>query len=445
MPTQTTQRAQWGSKIGFILAAAGSAIGLGNIWRFPYVTQENGGGIFVLFYLLAVVAIGLPVMLAEITLGRHTGKNPVGAFGAIDPKWKFVGALGVLTGTAILSYYGVVAGWTLGYVLKSAQGELSPEAFGAFVADPVAQVSYMVLFLAVTALVVALGVQKGIERMSRFLMPLLLLLLLGLIVRSLTLPTAAEGLRFYLWPNFEAVSAKTFLFAVGQAFFSLSLGMGAMMTYGGYLSKKENLVSSAVAVVGLDTLIAILAGFLIFPVIGHSLDKGGATLVFVTMIQQFNTMPGGQIVALFFFVLLALAALTSTVSLLEVATAYLTDEWKLSRKFSVAILFLFCSLLAVPSALSLGAVDWLSTLGGKGFLGWFDFLFGNISLTLGALLTCLFLAYRWGVKNAAVEIAEGCSWFEPLLPLWRVLLGVVVPLAILVLLGYMLITGAGLG
>ena len=445
MQTPSDERAQWGSKIGFILAAAGSAIGLGNIWRFPYVTQENGGGMFVLFYLVAVIAVGLPVMLAEITLGRHTRKNPVGAFAAIDPKWKAVGALGVLTGIAILSYYGVVAGWTLGYILKSLQGDLSPEAFGGFVADPVSQIGYMALFLGITALVVALGVQKGIERMSRLLMPLLLLLLLGLIARSLTLPTAAEGLRFYLYPNFETVSAKTFLFAVGQAFFSLSLGMGAMMTYGGYLGKKENLVGSAVAVVSLDTLIAIMAGFLIFPIIGHGLDKGGATLVFVTMIEQFNVMQGGQAVAILFFLLLAVAALTSTVSLLEVATAYLTDEWKLSRKPAVLIVFVLCALLAVPSALSLGAVSWLTTLGGRGFLGWFDFLFGNISLTVGALFTCLFLAYRWGVGNAAKEIAEGCSWFGPFVPVWRVLLGGVVPLAILALLGYMLVTGAGLG
>ena len=439
-------RAHWGSKFGFVLAAAGSAIGLGNIWRFPYVTNENGGGIFVLVYLCAIVLLGLPVMLAELTIGRHTEKNPVGAFAHIAPRWKWVGYLGVITGVAILSYYGVVAGWTVGYIVKSASGDLNPQGFGAFIADPLQQVGYLLLFMALTMSVVAFGVQKGIERMAQVLMPLLLLLMVALIIRGLTLPTAAEGLKFYLYPDIDRISAKTFLFAIGQAFFSLSLGMGAMITYGSYINKKDNLATSALAVVSFDTLIAILAGFLIFPVIGHGLTKGGPTLVFVTMIEQFNLMPGGQWISALFFVLLAIAALTSTVSLLEVATAYLIDEHGLGRRKAVLLIGAVTAALGIPAALSLGAVPGLSSIvGGKGFLDIMDFLFGNVSLTFGALMTCIFLVYRWGIYNAATEVKNGSPTFGKYVVFWRILLGYVAPAAIATMLVYILVTGQGLG
>lgn len=440
------QRAHWGSKLGFVLAAAGSAIGLGNIWRFPYVTNENGGGIFVALYLCAIVVLGLPVMLAELTIGRHTAKSPVGAFGAIAPRWKFVGYLGVATGIAILSYYGVVAGWTVGYVIKSMTGDLVPAGFDAFIADPTLQVGYMVLFMLFTIGVVASGVRAGIERMGQILMPLLLVLMIGLVIRGLTLPTAAAGIKFYLYPDFDAISAKTFVFAIGQAFFSLSLGMGAMITYGSYLSKKDNLATSAVAVVGFDTFIALLAGFLIFPVLGQGVESGGATLVFVTMIEQFNAMAGGRWVALFFFILLSIAALTSTISLMEVATAYVIDEHKVARKKAVCIIGGITVLLGIPSALSLGAVASLSNiLGGKGFLDIMDFLFGNVSLSLGALLTCIFLVYRWGMGNATDEIASTYPGFRKFAGSLRVVLGFLAPAALAAMLVYILVTGEGLG
>lgn len=439
-------RATWGSKLGFVLAAAGSAIGLGNIWRFPYVTYENGGGVFVLLYLVAIASLGLPVMLAELTIGRHTAKNPVGAFRTISPPWRYVGYLGVLTGIAILSYYGVVAGWTIGYVVKSAAGSLDPNGFEAFVADPVLQVGYLVAFVTATVVVVAFGVKNGIERMAQILMPLLLLLMLGLVIRGLTLPTAAEGLRFYLYPDFGAVTVKTVVFAVGQAFFSLSLGMGAMITYGSYINKRDNLATSALAVVSFDTFIALLAGFLIFPVIGSSITKGGPTLVFVTMIEQFNLMAGGRWVALLFFVLLAIAALTSTVSLLEVATSYLVDDRDMTRVKAVVSVGAVTILLGIPSALSLGAVGSLTNLvNGKGFLDIMDFLFGNVSLALGALLTCIFLVYRWGISNASAEVQSAYPGFARFVPLWRILMGFCAPAAIAAMLVYILVTGEGLG
>jgi len=443
-PAQT--RANWGSKLGFVLAAAGSAIGLGNIWRFPYVTNENGGGIFVLLYLLAIVFLGLPVMLAELTIGRHTQQNPVGAFRRISRPWALVGYLGVLTGIAILSYYGVVAGWTVGYVVKSATGQLDPAGFGSFVADPVQQVGYLVLFIALTMGVVASGVKGGIERMAQVLMPLLLLLMLVLLVRGLTLPTAAAGLKFYLYPDLDAISAKTVVFAIGQAFFSLSLGMGAMITYGSYLSRKDNLATSALAVVAFDTTIAIMAGFLIFPVIGHGLTSGGPTLVFVTMIEQFNGMAGGRWIALFFFILLSIAALTSTVSLLEVATAYLVDEFSMARRKAVTLIGAVVVILGIPAALSLGAVPGLTDIiKGKGFLDLMDFAFGNLALALGALLTCIFLAFRWGVSNASREVLSSYPGFKRFILPWRILVGGVAPVAIATMLIYILVTGEGLG
>ncbi|MCD6499835.1 MAG: sodium-dependent transporter [Deltaproteobacteria bacterium] len=440
-----TQRPHWGSKMGFILAAAGSAIGLGNIWRFPYITQQNGGGIFVIVYLLAVLFIGLPVMLGEITIGRHTQRNPVGAYGRIAPGWRFVGALGIISGLGILSYYSVVAGWTIGYAVKSIGGSLDPNGFGAFLGDWRQQIGYLAAFSLLTSFVVASGVQAGIERMARVLMPLLFLLMLGLIIRGLTLPTAGAGLKFYLMPDVDKLTTKTFLFAVGQAFFSLSLGMGAMLTYGAYLKKEDNLVTCAVAVVALDTLIALMAGFLIFPVIGHGLHKGGPSLVFVTMIAQFSHMTGGTVTAILFFVLLALAALTSTVSLMEVFISYLIDEWHMRRLSAVVLTGTLSFALGVPSALSLGAVPSLThIIHGKGFLDIFDFAFGNLALTLGGLLMCIVLIYRWGFRHAADEVLGSSPKFRPFAQTWKILLQYVAPVAIAGLLIYCLVTGTGL-
>ncbi len=430
-------RAHWGSKLGFVLAAAGSAIGLGNIWRFPFVTQQNGGGIFVLIYILFVAIIGFPVMLGELTIGRHTQKNPVGAYKSLAKGWVWLGYLCVAGGIGILSYYGVVAGWTVGYLVKSMTGDLDPQGFGKFLANAPLQIGYLVLFIGITGAVVAAGVQKGIERMSEVLLPLLFVLMIGLIIRAFTLPNAMEGLKFYLMPDFSKISASTFLAATGQAFFSLSLGMGAMITYGSYLDKKDNLVTSAIAVVSADTLIAILAGLLIFPVIGHGLGKGGPSLVFVTMIEQFSQMQGGQIVAILFFLLLAIAALTSTVSLMEVGVAYLVDEHGLSRPKAVGILMVPLLALGIPAALSLGAVDSLSNIvGGKGFLDIMDFVFGNLGLTIGALFMCIFLVYRWGIWKAAKEVLSGSPGFGKYVWVWKLLLGYVVPAFIVSLLVY---------
>ncbi|RMF58891.1 MAG: sodium-dependent transporter, partial [Calditrichaeota bacterium] len=356
MVQSSEQRGQWSSKIGFIFAAAGSAIGLGNIWRFPYITGENGGAAFILIYLLCVVLICLPYMFAELALGRATQKNPVGAIRAITPGslWVGIGVLGVLTGLFILSFYAVIAGWAFGYIFKTLFNESTP--FQQFIATPMLDIGLTALFMLFTIMVVYGGVQGGIERWSKLLMPMLLILLIALIIRSVTLPGAETGIEFLLKPDFSKLTGKSFLAALGQAFFSLSLGMGLMITYGSYLSKKDNMVTSAVWVAIFDTVIALLAGFMIFPALfafGKQPDAG-PTLIFIVLPELFQKMFMGNVIGALFFLLLSIAALTSTISLLEVPVAYVVDEMGWKRKRTVWIAGGAAFLLSVPSALSQG-------------------------------------------------------------------------------------------
>ena len=414
-------RGEFSSKIGFIFAAAGSAIGLGNIWRFPYVTGQNGGAAFVFVYLISIVLICLPYMFGELSLGRFTQRNPVGAIRAVRPgsPWVGVGALGVLTGFFILSYYGVIAGWTLGFIFKTFNGHT--ENFQQFIADPVSVIPLFLLFILFTILVVYGGVQNGIERWSKILMPVLFVLMILLIVRSVTLEGAGKGLEFYLKPDFSKITGTTVLAALGQAFFSLSLGMGAMVTYGSYLSKKDNMVTSGVSVAIFDTMIALLAGFIIFPAlfaVGEKPDAG-PSLVFITLPKIFAQMPLGNWIGAAFFILLSIAALTSTISLLEVAVSYMVDERKWRRKLAVWLVGGISFLIGLPSALSQGAVDAFTHLpffGGKSFLDLMDFIWGNVSLALGALLLSIFIGWVWGIDQAIEEINTGNGRFKDNIP-----------------------------
>lgn len=429
-------RGAWTSRFGFILAAAGSAIGLGNIWRFPYITGMYGGAAFVLVYLVCVFAIGIPLLIAELTLGRHTSLNPVGAIRAVSKSrfWPLVGYLGVITGVGILSYYAVIAGWTVGYIFRTIAH--SSTGFGSFVADPVVEIGYFALFLLLTAGVVVGGVERGIERWSKILMPLLLVILLGLIAFALTLEGASGGVEFYLKPDLSKISGSTILAALGQAFFSLSLGMGTMITYGSYISKRENLALSAAGVALADTLIAVLAGLVIFPAlfsVGQAPTQGPG-LVFNVLPKIFEMMPGGTIVGVFFFILLAIAALTSTVSLLEVPVAFLVDQKKWSRRKAVVIVTLIVFIVGLPSALSQGAIPALGSVawfGGMDFLGMMDFLFGNLSLTLGGLLLAILVGWIWGTRRASEELLLGAGpWYAALAPGWSFMLKFVCPLFI---------------
>lgn len=451
MSAPSAPSGQFGSRIGFILAAAGSAIGLGNIWRFPYTTGQYGGAAFVLVYLGFVLLIGIPVLLAELSIGRASGKNPVGAFRALDPGggkgWTWVGGMGVLTGFGILSFYSVIAGWTLSYLGRaltgSFAGTMSPdqcnEIFEQVIGSPLETVGMAAAFLVLTAVVVRAGVSGGIERASKVLMPLFFVILVVLAVRAVTLPGGGAGLRFLFEPDFDKLSGEAVMSALGQALFSLSLGMGAMITYGSYLGKREGLGMAGVSVAVFDTGIAVLAGVMIFPALASvgEAPSGGPGLVFVAMPAIFDKLPAGQVFGVAFFALLAVAALTSTISLLEVVVAYFVGERGWPRERAVWVVTGACLLLAIPSALSQGAVPGLGKLAfGQSFLDLMNILFGNIALSLGALLIALFAGWRWGARKALDEM-NGL----PMGGLWALAIKVLCPIAIGGVMIYILATG----
>jgi len=453
MATTSADREQWGSRLGFILAAAGSAIGLGNIWRFPYVTAENGGGAFVVVYLICIALICLPYLFAELALGRNSQKNPVGAIAAIKKgtPWVLVGGLCVLTGVFILSYYGVVAGWALGYIFKAfvAPSVESAAYFRSFVESPTTVIPLAAAFMLFTILVVYSGVEDGIERWAKVLMPILLVLMFVVIFRSVTLPGAGAGLEFYLNPDFSKIDSTVVLDALGQAFFSLSLGMGAMITYGSYLPKRENLLVSGGYVALFDTGIALLAGLMIFPALfAMGMEpKSGPALIFVVLPEVFAEMPLGNFVSAVFFVLLSIAALTSMVSLLEVVVSYFVDETEWSRRGAAWMIGGAILLFGLPSALSQGAVPALSDMSWlvgdrifgeePGFLTIMDFIWGNISLALGALLISVFVGWVWGTGQAIEELRQGSgSTFTGVAPaVWSAFLKYICPVVIAVILG----------
>lgn len=430
-------RENWGSRFGFVMAAAGSAVGLGNIWKFPYVTGENGGGAFLLLYLAFIFMFGLSLVIAEMAIGRMSQKNPVGAFKALaGGAWPLIGYLGVATGFIILSFYIVIAGWTMAYMVFMLSGELAStdnaaiaEVFTGYIGNGAMSVTTATLFMLVCCGVVAGGVGRGIERASRLLMPALFVMLLILVGRAVTLDGAGEGLAFYLKPDFSKVTAATFTAAIGQAFFSLSLGMGALITYGSYLSRSERLPGSALMVVGLDTVVALLAGFMILPaVFAYSLDPAaGPGLTFITLPVVFAQMPAGALFGFVFFALLFVAALTSAVSLLEVVVAYLVDEKRLTRKRAVISAAIVCLILGIPSALSQGAVDGL-VFGGQSFLDWAAQL-TDILLPLGGLLTSLFVGWVLGPRLVNEITNQGEVPF-PLVGAWLFVCRFVAPVGI---------------
>ncbi len=442
-------RDTWGSKAAFILAAAGSAVGLGNIWGFPTVAAANGGGAFLIVYLICVALIGAPVMLAELTIGRATQRNPVGAFRTLAPgrPWVLIGALGVLAGVVILSFYSVIAGWTIAYIFKTVTGAFPPGAdtaaiFGSVAGSARAATAYHQIFMIITILVVVGGVRHGIERWTKVLMPGLAVLLVLLVIRAVTLSGAEAGLSFYLRPDFSQLNGAVILAAAGQAFFSLSLGMGAMITYGSYISKKDDLVTSALYVTVFDTMIAVMAGLLIFPTLFHAGLEGGTGgpgMVFVVLTSLLGTIPpapwGGTVFGTMFFGLLFIAALTSSISLLEVGVSYFVDEKQWSRRKSAWVLGGAAFLLGIPSALANGAVGWLSSLPGVGvdFLSFLFTIFGQYALVVGALFISLFTAWAWGTKAAGDEVRANDGHFM-LERTWSFLIRYVCPVVILLIL-----------
>lgn len=408
-------RVTLGGKLSAVLVAAGSSVGLGNIWRFPYVAGDNGGGAFLVIYLLCVLLLGLPLMLAEFTVGRASHRNAVGAYRALDRRWSLLGYNGVLAAFLILGFYFVVSGWTAEYMVHSLTGELARYStaaeyetfFGNFIRSPWRPVLYTILFVLATHFVIALGVQKGIERSAKILMPLLFLILIALAVRSLLMPGGEAGLRFLFEPDFSKVTPSTLLVALGQAFFSLSIGIGTMVTYASYFRPDTDLRHTALNVTLLDTLVALLAGVVIFPAVFSAgiEPTSGPSLVFITLPGIFNGMPFGMVWSSVFFLLLIVAALTSTISLHEVITAYLHEERHMSRRTAAWTTTAAVALLGSLASLSLGVLGcW--KIAGLTLFDSLDFLTANIMLPIGGLFTSLFVGWRLDARILRAQISN---------------------------------------
>ena len=444
---QKMDRASFGSKIGAILAAAGSSVGLGNIWRFPYEAGNHGGAAFILLYLACVFIMGMPIMIAEFTVGRRAKASTGRAFGLLanNSKWNVIGMLGVLAGLLILGYYSVVAGWTLEYILSSVTNgfaDKKPEdfvaAFQSFSQDPIRPVVWLLAFLLFTHYIVVKGVKDGIEKSSKILMPVLFILIVVLAICSMALPNASKGLEFLLKPDFSKVNADVFLGAMGQAFFSLSLGMGCLSTYASYFGSDTRLGKTALSVGVIDTFVAILAGLIIFPAafsVGIQPDAG-PSLIFITLPNVFQQAFGGipflaMIFSLLFYVLLALAALTSTISLHEVVTAYLNERFKISRNRAAMLVTGFCVVTGILSSLSLGA--WDAKFFSLGFFDLLDFVTAKLMLPLGGLLVCLFVGWYLKRSVSYEELTNYGLQKAPYFPIYMFILRYFAPIAIILI------------
>ena len=413
-------REQWGSRLGFILAASGSAVGLGNIWKFPSMAGENGGAAFTLIYLICIFVVGLPIVIAEFVIGRRTQLSPVGAFKLLAPNtnWKWVGVIGVASAFIILSFYGVVGGWTLRYTFMSISGgfsklsnnpELSGKLFGNFISNPFNPVFWQIVFMGLTMFVIIKGVKGGIEKWTKIMMPAILVILFLLMVRGLTLPNGAKALTFLFQPKFNDLTASSIVLALGHAFFTLSLGMGTMITYGSYLNRQQNLLSSAMWIILLDTLIAMMAGTAIFAAVfamGASPSQGPG-LIFVILPTIFPAIKLGSIWATLFFFLLFLAALTSAISILEVITAYYIDEKGWSRTRATIFFGLIITIVGIFCSLSNGSFDDFSILFGHSFMDLLDIISSKYMLPIGGLFTGLFILIKWGVPKFLDELNVG--------------------------------------
>ena len=436
-------RGNFGSRIGVILATAGSAIGLGNIWRFPFTTGQNGGAAFILVYFVCVLLLGIPGMVSEFIVGRRAQTNAARAYGSLGRKeWRFVGYLGILTSTIILGFYAVVAGWCFQYLFAAIAGQLTGDAayvlnyFKDFSSDPVKPCLWAVAFILITHLVVAMGVDKGIERVSKLLMPLLLLILMILVIASCMLPGAEAGIEFLLKPDFSKVTGDVFLDALGQAFFSLSLGTACLCTYASYFKPDTNLLKSSVQIALLDSGIAILAGLMIFPAafsVGIQPDSG-PSLIFITLPnvfnQAFSAFPGnGYIISCLFYALLVFAALTSTISMHEIGTAFFHEELRLPRIHATWILTVVCSVIAVLCSLSVGANKNIA-LFGMPLLDFCDFLTAKLMLPMGAFLTSIILGWLVNRQMVKDEFTNKESIQESFFPVYMFAIRYIVPLCI---------------
>ena len=413
---------KFASKLGVVMAAAGSAVGLGNVWRFPYLTGENGGGAFLLVYIICILVIGIPVLLSEFVIGRRSGQNAIEAMRSLSggKRWDWVGVLCIICSMLILAFYIVVTGWCVKYFILSLIDIALPDWANTLIA------------LGLNVLILSLGVRKGIERVSTILMPLLLVLLIFLVIRSLTLPGSSEGLRFLFAPDFTKITTDVCLAALSQAFFTLSIGMGCMLTYASYMKKEQNLWRTATRVAGIDTVVALMAGIAVFPAVfslGFS-PAEGPQLVFNVLPEVFHALPGGGgVFQAAFFLLLLIAAVTSAISIQEIPVAYLNERFRLPRSRAILWTTIVTIVLALLCALSL---DGYLSIAGRSLFDWFDYLTSKFMMPLCSIGFVLFLGWFYPMNDSRDELRQGSTGHEWLFRLWYWAIRTIVPAAIFV-------------
>jgi len=436
------QHEQWNSKLGFVLAAAGSAIGLGAIWKFPYVAGTGGGGAFFLIFLLFTLLLGFPMLIGEFVIGRNAQSDAISAYRKLKPNsnWSFVGKIGVFTNFLLLSFYSVVGGWIILYIIEAVRGNLHGlpqdqygQLFGETIANPISTLLAQLVFILLTIVVVAKGVQQGIEKASKFMMPALYILFFIIVIRSLTLDGAMQGVEFLLVPDFTNLTSETILFALGQAFFTLSVGASTMVTYASYLPKKQNLITSALAIIIMNILIALLAGLAIFPgVLSFGLEpNAGPVLIFAVLPAVFDQLQFGVVFLLAFLILFLFAALTSAFSMVEIIVATLTKNNPKKRKPYTWMIGILIFIVGIPSCLSYGVLADV-TLFNKTFFDLVDFLVSNILLPSGALLISIFLSQRVSKSMLFEELKQGSTIGKGFFTGWIFLMKYVVPIAIII-------------
>ncbi len=435
------KRSSFTGKIGFVLAAAGSAVGLGNLWRFPYLAAKYGGGIFLLVYIILALTFGFALMCAEIAIGRKTGLSAIGAYQKLNSKFSFLGYLGALVPIIILPYYSVIGGWVTKYlavfVSGSGKAATANDYFGNFIGGNVEPIVWFLIYLGLTALVVLLGVEKGIEKVSKVMMPVLVVLSIVIAVYSCTMEGALDGVKYYLMPDFSNFSIKTVVAAMGQLFYSMSLAMGIMITYGSYMKKDVSIEGSVKQIEIFDTGIAFLAGLMVIPAIfaggnTEDLSKKGAGLMFEVLPKVFEKIPLGDVVGAVFFILVFFAALTSSISLMETVVSIVCDKLKIGRKLCCLVVFIGSMLIGLPSALGYGLLDGVRILGMQ-FLDFFDFISNSIIMPVVALVTCIFIGYVIKPKAVIEEIETGDIKFKKK-GLFTVMIKYVAPVCLLLIL-----------
>lgn len=443
------KRSSFTGSIGFILAAAGSAVGLGNLWRFPYLAAQYGGGIFLFIYIILAVTFGFALMTTEIAIGRKTGKSVVQAYRVLDKRFSFLGYIAAIVPIIIFPYYSVIGGWVTKYISAYAMGaaDIAGDTFFSnFIGAPIEPLGWFAIFLALTAIVVFLGVEKGIEKVGKVMMPLLIVIIVGITVYVLTLENTMSGLSYYLIPDFSKFSPKTVLAALGQLFYSMSLAMGIMITYGSYLKKDIDLNKAVNRIEIFDTGIAFFAGLMIIPAVAsfsgvEGMNKGPG-LMFITLPKVFAQMPAGRIIGLVFFILVFFAAITSSISLMETIISFAMDKFRISRPKACIAVLILAFLMGIPSSLGNGMWSNIRLLG-MDFLTFFDFISNSVLMPIVAFLTCILIGWILGTKTVVDEVKRnGCSFGRE--KLYVVLIKYIAPVCIIAILIFAIFEGLGI-